>query len=141
VVETKIENAADEGSSGAGHRMTTAPVGELLAANPVLLCVESEAGMSGGGDGMQRGCQKAKGGLTDLERDILEGQRPIGAGRTVFARAKKEKETNPGQVDRSSRVLVRGVGDEGLSVVKDLDGQGLHARWGRVRPGPSGEHV
>jgi hypothetical protein len=42
------------------------------------------------------GSQEAKGRLTDLERDILEGQGPIGAGRTVFARAKKEEESNPG---------------------------------------------
>jgi hypothetical protein len=43
LVEAEVEYPADESSSGTGYGMATAPVGELFAANPVLLGVESEA--------------------------------------------------------------------------------------------------
>ena len=121
VVEAQVEDAANEGGSGAGHSMATAPVGQLLATNPVLLGVESEARVGGAGDGVHWGSQEAKGRLTDLERDILEGQRPVGAGGTVFPRAKKEKETYPGQVDSGAGIFVWSVRDEGLGVMEDLD--------------------
>ena len=67
-------------------RMTAAPVGKLLIEDSVLLGIEGVARVCGAGDGVQWGCQKANGRLTDLAGDILEGQRPVGAGGTVFPR-------------------------------------------------------
>ena len=114
---------------------------ELLTAYSVLLGVESEARVCGAGDGVQGGGQETQGCLTNLERDILEGQRAVGAGGAVFARAKQEEETDPGEVDRRVGVLVGGVGHERLGVVEDLDRKGFYSRRGRIRTGPGCKHV
>jgi len=74
---------------------------------------------------MQWGGQEAERGLTQLERDIAERQRVVGAGRAVLPGAEEKEETDPGQVDSRPRVLVRGVRHKRWGMVKDLDGQGF----------------
>ena len=85
-------------------------MGQLFPADPIFLGVERDASVGGAGEGVHRGGEEAQWRLTQPERDILEGQRTVGARGAVFPREQEEKEADPRQVHRCTCVLVGGVG-------------------------------
>ena len=116
--------------------MTTATVGQLFAADTVLLCVERDASMGGvrkAGDGAS---ECTKGCLTNFEGNIFQSEWAICARVTVFTRAQQKEEANPGHVNSGPSIVISGVGYKCMGMVEDLDGERFDPRGGRVCAGP-----